>query len=128
AALGCGLLVEDDRGQVTFRHMLVSRAVYEAIPGPQRRILHLRAGHTLEQGSPPPVARLAAHFRAAGEIDKWCQYAEQAADIALTPGDEATASSLLHDLVVHADLPARTVARLTGKIAFTAPPGDARFT
>ena len=128
-ALESGLLVADGTAAtwVAFRHALVSRAVYEVIPVPQRQILHLRAGRALEHVVPPPVAQLAAHFRGAREIGMWCEYAEQAADIALTPGDEATASALLHDLVVHADLPAETVARLTGKIAFTFPPGDARF-
>jgi DNA-binding CsgD family transcriptional regulator/tetratricopeptide (TPR) repeat protein len=128
-ALDSGLLVADGTGviRVSFRHALVCRAVYEAIPAPQCRVLHLRAGRALEQVAPLPVAQLAAHFRGAREIGKWCEYAEQAADIALTPGDEATASALLHDLVVHADLPADAVARLTGKIAFTFPPGDPRF-
>ena len=125
-ALRSGLLAEDGRGLASFRHVLVGRVVYEAIPGPQRRTLHLRAGHLLEQAAPLPVAQLATHFRGAGDTGKWCEYAEQAADNALTPGDEATASALLHDLVTGAELPAPTLARLTGKISFTSPPGVAR--
>jgi DNA-binding CsgD family transcriptional regulator/tetratricopeptide (TPR) repeat protein len=125
-ALDGSLLVEDDRGLVSFRHVLVSRAVYEAISRPQRRLLHLRAGHALERVTPLPVARLATHYSHAGETAKWCEYAELAADMALTPGDEATASALLHDLIVHADLPAPTVARLASKITFTSPSTVAR--
>jgi DNA-binding CsgD family transcriptional regulator/tetratricopeptide (TPR) repeat protein len=121
AALECGLLAEAARGLMSFRHVLAARAVYEAIPAPQRKILHLRAGHALERTSPPPLARLVYHFREAGEADTWCRYAERAADLALASGDETTAAALLHDLVVNAGLPPRAVARLTSKISFVSP-------
>ncbi len=115
-ALGSGLLAEHDRGLLAFRHVLAGRAVYEAIPGPDRRALHLRAGHALEDCSPLPVTRLARHFREASETSSWCRYAEQAADLALASGDEAAAAALLHDLVVNAGLPAGSMIRLTNKI------------
>jgi predicted ATPase len=54
-----GLLEEDPRGLVSFRHALACRAVYEAIPAPRRRSLHLRAGTALEGLTAPPVAKLA---------------------------------------------------------------------
>jgi DNA-binding CsgD family transcriptional regulator len=126
AGLACGLLAEDTRGLVSFRHVLAARAVYESVPGPRRKVMHLRAGQALEQVSPPPVDRLARHFREAGDTGKWCRYAEQAADLALVSGDEATASALLQDLVVNAGLPARTVAQLTSKITFTTAAEPAR--
>jgi DNA-binding CsgD family transcriptional regulator/tetratricopeptide (TPR) repeat protein len=115
-ALGCGLLEEDGRGRMSFRHGLASRAVYEAIPGPQRRAMHLRAGRALEELHPPPVARLARHFREAGDSEGWVCYAEQAADAAAAAGDGAGAEALLHDLLSSADLPAAAVAPLAAKI------------
>ena len=116
AALGCGLLAEDNQGQVSFRHMLAARAIYDTIPVPQRREMHLRAGHMLMGISPLPVAQLARHFCEARESEEWCRYAEQAADLALASGDQATAAVLLHDLLAHADLPATAVVRLMQKI------------
>ena len=121
-ALGCGLLTEvilpNGSALVSFRHVLASRAVYESIPSPRRRMLHLRAGQALEGSFPPPVARLASHFRAVGDTGKWCRYAEQAADTALAAGDEATADDLLFDLITQASLPVCDMTRLTGKMRF----------
>jgi DNA-binding CsgD family transcriptional regulator/tetratricopeptide (TPR) repeat protein len=125
-ALGCGLLAEDDRGLVSFRHALASRAVYEAMPAPDRRALHQWAGSALEGRAPRSAARLARHFREAAVPGKWARYAEQAADLALVSGDEATAGALLHDLVTGAELPARLMTRLAGKIPFTAFTGPDR--
>jgi len=124
--LRCGLLVEDDRGMVSFRHLLAARAVSEAMAVSERRVLHRRAGHTLERRSPQPIAQLARHYREAGQPGKWCRYAEQTADLALATGDEATASALLLDLLTGADLPADAVVRLVKKVplAFT---GQSRF-
>jgi DNA-binding CsgD family transcriptional regulator len=121
-ALGCGLLAEDPGGLVRFRHALACQGVYEAIPGPDRRMLHRRAGRVLEGVSPLPAAQLARHFREAGETAKWCRHGEQAADIALASGDEAAAAALLQDLVVNAGLPASVVARLTRKLLFNTLP------
>ncbi len=116
AAVGCGLLHENERGQVTFRHVLACRAVYEAIPASDRRHLHLRAARTLKKLTPTPVAHLARHFREAGQDAEWRRYAEQAADLALAVGDESAAAALLHDLIAHAALPAEVVLRLTRKV------------
>ncbi len=115
-ALLCGLLLESDRGLLALRHTLAARALYDAIPGPLRRSLHLRAGRVLQGGSPPPVARLAYHFREAGETDGWCRYAERAADLALASGDETIAETLLHDLLTNAELPPQSVIELVRKI------------
>ena len=116
---------EDERGLLGFRHVLACKAVYEAISGPERRRLHLRAARVLEELSPLPVAQLARHFRAAGETGEWCRYAEQAADLALAAGDDKTAASLLHDLAANAVLPAAAVVRLTRKIPLYALTGAA---
>ncbi len=127
AALVSGLLVDDGRGRVSFRHVLASCALYETIPAPERVTMHLRAGHMLEGLSRPPLAELARHFREAGETASWCQYAEQAADLAIASGDEGTAVVLLYDLLANATLPGRDVARLTKKIPFASFTGAARF-
>ena len=116
AAIGCGLLGEGPGGLTGFRHALACQAVYEAIPGPDRRVLHLRAGQALEDAYPLPVVRLARHFQAAAETAKWLEYGERAADVALASGDEAAAGVLLHDLTTKAVLSAGVVTRLAGKL------------
>ena len=125
--LRCGLLAEAGRGMVSFRHVLAARAVYAGITVPEHQALHRRAGRALERRSPRPVAQLTRHFREAGQPAKWCRYAEQAADLALSAGDEATASVLLLDLLTKADLPAHTVVRLVKKIPFGSFTGQSRF-
>ncbi len=124
--LRCGLLAEDGRGMVSFRHLLAAQAVYEAIAVPERRVLHRRAGHALERRSPQPIEQLARHYREAGQPGTWCRYAEQTADLALAAGDQATASTLLLDLLTSADLSADAVVRLVKKIPF-AFTGQSRF-
>ncbi|MET8748011.1 hypothetical protein [Streptomyces sp. NPDC004728] len=126
-AVGSGLLREDQRGLVSYRHMLACRAVYEAIPVPQRRAMRLRAAHVLEDTIPSPVAQLARHFREAGDTTAWCRYTEQSADLALASGDDATAVTLLHDLLTNAGLPPADVVRLTGKVPFHLPSGHERY-
>lgn len=123
-ALASGLLCEDERGSIAFRHVLARQAVGEDSPGPQRRAMHRRAGEELEGISPLPLARLARHFQEAGDAARWCRYGEQAADLALATGDEAAAGVLLLGLVTQAGLRPGEMARLTGKIVLLAFPGD----
>jgi DNA-binding CsgD family transcriptional regulator/tetratricopeptide (TPR) repeat protein len=89
--------------------------------------MHLRAGRALEGLPSLPVAQLARHFREAGETAEWCKYAEQAADLALSSGDETIAIAHLHALVAGADLPAGSLVRLMDKIPFTSFTGPAQF-
>ncbi len=124
--LACGLLADDRRG-VTFRHALAARAVYEAIPAPHRRALHLRAGRVLESVSPQPVAALARHFREAGDSIAWCRYGERAADIASVSGDDGAAAAIRYELVTRAQLPAADLVRLAGGISFAALSGRSRL-
>ncbi|MFL6075952.1 MAG: AAA family ATPase [Mycobacteriales bacterium] len=125
-ALDSGLLRAD--GQVlAFRHVLACWATHDAIPAPLRRQLHLRAGRAMEGRSPRPVARLARHFREAGETAEWCRYAEQAADLALASGDEATAVAAVHEVVTSGTAPAAVAARLARKIPFSSFTGPARY-
>ncbi|MFJ1766796.1 ATP-binding protein [Amycolatopsis sp. NPDC088138] len=117
-----GLLVEDDRGLLAFRHLLAAKAVYDGIGGRARRELHRRSGKALAARDPAPIDVLAHHFREAGETAKWCEYAERAADLALASGDHHTAALFLHGLLAEPGLPPSAVARLTRKtplFAFT---------
>ena len=120
-AVRSGLVGENGRGGIAFRHVLASRAVYDGMSASDRRAQHRRAGRVLESVVPLPLARLARHFRAAGDA-RWRHYGEQAADLSLASGDHPTSVSLLHELLTDADLPAGAVARLARKIpifAFT---------
>jgi DNA-binding CsgD family transcriptional regulator len=118
-ALACGLLHEDSQGLLALRHALACRAVLEAIPLRLRRTLHQRAGQALQGVSPLPVARLAHHYREAGDSVNWSRYGGQAAESALAAGDNATAAALLHDLITAAELPAEEVARLASILPLT---------
>uniref|UniRef100_UPI003F494BA5 helix-turn-helix transcriptional regulator n=1 Tax=Actinomadura sp. CA-154981 TaxID=3240037 RepID=UPI003F494BA5 len=111
-----GLLEERSFGLVGFRHSLAGRAVYDAVPQPDRQALHRRAGTVLEAVPNPSIMRLALHFREAGDTGRWRAYAEQAAEGAAAAGDHAAAAALLHDLVARADLPSPDVAPLVAKI------------
>jgi DNA-binding CsgD family transcriptional regulator len=129
-ALRSGLLAEDARELVSFRHALAGQTVYEAISGPDRRVLHRYAGLALEGCSPPPAARLARHFRLAGQTGKWLLYAERAAELALASGDEATPLALLRDLIDHARADPRgyqPVVALLDKITFASTADPACF-
>jgi DNA-binding CsgD family transcriptional regulator len=119
-AVGSGLLREDDRARLAFRHAFMGQAVYEAIPGAARRRLHLLAGQALERSDPLPVVQLTRHFREANEVGRWCRYAEQAAARAVASGDRTSATTLLNELLATADLPDPTRARLARQLAATA--------
>ncbi|HEX9351781.1 MAG TPA: AAA family ATPase, partial [Gaiellaceae bacterium] len=97
-ALSLGLLREDEAGLLGFHHALGSHAVYEAMGTPERRRLHLRAASELERGEEPlPLAQIAHHFQRADRPKKWIGYAEAAADLAMTLGNEPAACRLLAD-------------------------------
>ncbi|HEX6444010.1 MAG TPA: AAA family ATPase, partial [Streptosporangiales bacterium] len=117
-AVASGLLDEDVRGLVSFRHELSARAVHDAVPAPQLRAMHRTAGEALERTPAPPVASLARHFREAGETERWYRYAELAADRATASGDEATSAAVLHELITAGRRPAATVIRLCRKLSY----------
>ena len=122
AAVRSGLLGEDRAGRVSFRHALAARAVYDMTPAPDRRALHREAGRSLRAMTPQPVARLAHHYREAGDTGRWREYAERTADLALASGDHRTAVGLLHELLTGSDPPAASMARWAQKMpvmAFT---------
>jgi len=123
-ALRSALVIEDSRGLVAFRHALAGRAVYDGTPVRQRREMHLRAGRALQQVVPISVARLARHFREAGEHAAWCRYAEQAADQALAAGDDGLATATLCELVVRIDQTPSALLRMVKKCISMAPVGN----
>src|SRR6185312_171165 len=86
-------------GRYGFRHSLARQAIDEGIPTPLRRRLHLSAASVLERGVERPLARLAHHYRAAGDTAKWVRYAQAAASRATSLDDHATAYALLRDAV-----------------------------
>jgi DNA-binding CsgD family transcriptional regulator len=123
-ALRSALVIEDGRGLLAFRHALAGRAVYDGMPARQRREMHLRAGRVLRDVVPIPVARLARHFREAGEHAEWCRYAEQAADQALAAGDDGLATATLCELVVRIDQTPGALLRMVKKYISMAPVGN----
>ncbi|MDG4766669.1 AAA family ATPase [Solwaraspora sp. WMMD406] len=109
-----------DRSRWRFRHALAATAVYEAIPRADRRALHLRAGRAVETLDPPPVARLARHFREAGEVARWVRYAELAAERMIASGDHSSAVVLLDEVLSTARLPAQDTTRIARMAAVAA--------
>ncbi len=97
-ALRVGLLAEKPKPSYSFRHALAAQAVYEHVPAPQRRWLHLRAARALESGLDPlPLSQIAHHFREADLPRQWMRYAEAAAKSAHDEGDDRSATQLLQE-------------------------------
>ena len=116
-SLASALLFEVGDGRYGFRHALAQQAVEEGVPTPVRRRLHLRAARALEARRELPLARLARHYRAAGETAKWVRYAEAAADRAISLNDHAAAYALLREAVSIRDIAPVTRGWLAIKLA-----------
>jgi DNA-binding CsgD family transcriptional regulator/tetratricopeptide (TPR) repeat protein len=120
-ALSAGLLESKDEALSGFRHGLAARTVYEQIPAPERRRLHLRAARALEAAPQPrPLAQLAHHFKQAGRRTKWLRYTEATADVASSVGDDRAAAELLEEALSAPHLalaPARRMALKLGSAA-----------
>ena len=102
-AIVAGALTERTAGRYGFRHELGAKAVYEAIPGPRRRRLHLRAARALEARPRPQLVQIAHHLRQ-GDATKWPLYAEAAAKVARDVGDDRLATRLLEDALTAPNL------------------------
>ena len=118
-ALDTAVLVESGKALYGFRHLLAAQSVYQAIPTPQRRRLHLRVANELEKLDPRPLARLAHHFREAGRPRRWLECAEAAANVAGARDDPA-AVRLLSDALGAPELSPPTRARLSVKLGHAA--------
>lgn len=93
------LLTEHD-GRVGFQHALARQAVYEALPYPRRRALHLAAARELEAlADPALLARVAQHLREGGDEPGWARAAEAAADALSQRGEDRAAFQLLRQLL-----------------------------
>lgn len=111
-ALARGLLREHSVGRFVFRHITDAQAVGESLPVSERRRLHARAGEVLHRQDHPPVARLAHHFLAAGDIERWSGYAEASARVAWESGDDRTAVETLLQVMDTSGIPVDRQARL----------------
>ncbi len=97
---------------VRMRHELVRLAVYDALPGPRRVLLHRSLLELLESAGSDP-ARLAHHALAAGATDRVATHAAAAAEDALRRGASTEAVTLLRAaLEHHHDLSPQEVGRL----------------
>jgi DNA-binding CsgD family transcriptional regulator/tetratricopeptide (TPR) repeat protein len=104
-ALNAGVLLEHADGQYGFRHALAQQAVYDAIPGPDRRLTHQRAVSALSALDPPPLVQLAHHARLAGDFDAWQRHGSAAADQAAAIGDIPLAVEVLAGMLADPKLP-----------------------
>lgn len=116
-ALLSALVQEVKPGLYALLHALAGRIVYDALPTPERRMLHLRAAKALEaRGDPLPFALLAHHFEQAGRVPRWLHYAERASDASAAMGDDRGAAALLEEALVAPKIPAATRTRMTLKL------------
>ncbi|SDI46647.1 regulatory protein, luxR family [Actinokineospora alba] len=104
-ALRARMLHETARGHYDLRHPLAARAVYEAIPGPRRREMHLRAIKRLSGSARPGLALLAHHYRHADELDRWVECVLAAAQEAADTGVPAAGMRILENALDDAELP-----------------------
>jgi DNA-binding CsgD family transcriptional regulator/tetratricopeptide (TPR) repeat protein len=114
-AVSAALLVEAAEDRFCLRHDLARQAVEEALPSSLRRRLHLRAARALEHERPKPLARLAHHYRAAAQTEKWTFYAEATADRAQSLDDAVTAYRFLREALEVETLPPARRAELAIK-------------
>ncbi|NRQ39338.1 AAA family ATPase [Nonomuraea sp. NN258] len=104
-ALKAGVLLEHADGQYGFRHALAQQAVYDAIPGPDRRLTHKRAMAALTTLDPPPLVQLAYHARCAGDFEAWQRHGSAAADHAAALDDIPLAVEVLEGMLADPKLP-----------------------
>lgn len=104
-ALSSTLIHDLGTGLYEFRHVLAAQAVYEDIPRPQRRRMHLVAAQVLESSpGPPPLAQIGHHYKHAERPSRSARYLEAAAEAASSFGDHPTATRLLEESLSTAGL------------------------
>ncbi|MFC4586651.1 ATP-binding protein [Sphaerisporangium corydalis] len=105
-ALRAGVLHEHPGGRYGFRHALAQQAVYDAVPGPDRRSAHDRAMKALGAMDSPPLVQLAFHARQAGDTEAWLRHGTAAAHQAAALGDTALAIEVVEGMLDDPGLPA----------------------
>lgn len=105
AALAARMLHETSPGRYDLRHPLAARGVYEAIPGPRRREMHVRAVRRLNQSGRAGLTLLAHHYRHADELDRWVECVLAAVDEAAASGVPAAGVRILETALDDAELP-----------------------
>lgn len=116
-ALASGLLIENEGGGLEFRHALARQAIYESLPGPILRKLHLNFALALEpHAERRRLAELAHHFKHAGASAKWSFYGELAADHAESLYDPEGAALHLHDALSAPDIVSESMMRMALKL------------
>lgn len=115
-ALSCVLLHEEAPGVYECRHPLAARSVYESIPAPDRRRLHMRAARVLEAQDAPPHLQLAHHFKGAGQSRPWARHTEAAADAAVVRGDDRAAARLYMEALAASTVPRAARLRIAPKL------------
>ncbi|WHT20498.1 AAA family ATPase [Crossiella sp. CA-258035] len=103
-----------------FRHALAQEAVYDTIPGPDRRQLHARAATQLAAAEPTPWVQLARHSKESGDREGWRRHCEAAADHAAAVGEAGLATELYQQLVELPELSTADMDRLAGKLGAAA--------
>ncbi|WP_049574063.1 ATP-binding protein [Nonomuraea sp. SBT364] len=104
-ALRAGVLLERPDGLYGFRHALAQQAVYDTIPGPDRRLIHGRAMGALGRLDPPPLVQLAYHARRAGDLAAWRRHGGAASEHAAAVGDVPLAIEMLEGMLADPALP-----------------------
>lgn len=110
-------LLQDENDRPQFRHALAQQVVYESLPATSRRWLHERAATAISAlPGAAPSARLAYHSKRAGNTVEFVRYAEQAADLAVTHGDDSAAARFLLEVVESGHVPLATRLRLAARL------------
>ncbi|MFE3448776.1 ATP-binding protein [Nonomuraea sp. NPDC059194] len=104
-ALRLGVLHEYRDDSYGFRHALAQEAVYDTIPGPDRRLAHERAVAALAALDPPPLVQLTFHARRSGNLAAWLRYGAAAAARAAAMGDTPLAVEVLEEMLADPELP-----------------------
>ncbi|MDW4899870.1 LuxR C-terminal-related transcriptional regulator [Streptomyces californicus] len=124
-ALHHGVLRAAD-GRYAFPYDLARRAAHDAVPEPERPVLHLRAARALaRQPGPVPLAAMAGHYRHAGRRTEAARCLEAAADRAAGGGDAGTAAAHYLDALRDGPSPAARdrIALKLARVALNARPG-----
>lgn len=120
-AILSSLMIEQGEDRFGLRHPLAIQAVYEALPSPERRRLHLRAADALGRGPAPlPLALLAHHYRHAGFPLRAAEFAEAAADAAGSYGDDREAARFLQDTLLTPGISRSATIRMATKLGTAA--------